>query len=96
MTQLHFKDFYQVPNIKFDIAKLRKDLDLIVKKKNFASPGITHFGAIPLNQIPNDKGSITGHNIRGKYWTIADETGKEVSKYVAIDKTKNTQKVPKF
>jgi hypothetical protein len=96
MTQLHFKDFYQVPNIKFDIAKLRKDLDLIVKKKNFASPGITHFGAIPLNQIPNDKGSITGHNIRGKYWTIADETGKEVSRDVAIDESKYTQIVPEF
>ena len=96
MTQLHFKDFYQVPNIKFDIAKLRKDLDLIVKKKNFASPGITHFGAIPLNQIPNDKGSITGHNIRGKYWTIADETGKEVSRDVAIDESKYTQIVTEF
>ena len=96
MTQLHFKDFYQVPNIKFDISKLRKELDIILKKRKFASPGITHFGAIPLNQIPNDKGSITGHNIRGKYWTIADETGKEVSRDVAIDESKYTQIVPEF
>ena len=44
--------------IKFDISKLRKDLDAILEKKRFNSPGVTHFGAIPLNQIPNDEESI--------------------------------------
>ena len=79
MTSLNFEDFYKVPEIKFDISKLRKDLDAILEKKRFNSPGVTHFGAIPLNQIPNDEESIKGNNIRGRYWTIADETGKEVS-----------------
>ena len=96
MTQISFKDFYQVPDLKFDIFKLRKDLDGILNKKNFNSLGISHFGAIPLNQIPNDKSSIKGHNVRGKYWTIADETGKEVSRDVNIDESKYTQLVPEF
>ena len=39
-------------------------------------------------QIPNDKDSISGNNIRGKYWTIADDTGKEVSRDVDIDEAK--------
>ena len=59
MTSLNFEDFYKVPEIKFDISKLRKDLDAILEKKRFNSPGVTHFGAIPLNQIPNDEESIT-------------------------------------
>ena len=96
MIQVSFEDFYQVPGLKFDISRLRKDLESVMKKKNFATPGITHFGAIPLNQIPNDKQSIKGNNIRGKYWTISDESGKEVSRDVDIDESKYTQLVPEF
>jgi len=96
MTQVSFDDFYQVPNLLFDIKRLRSDLEIILKKKKFNSPGITHFGAIPLNQIPNDEESIKGHNIRGKYWTIPDETGKEVSRDFDIDESKYTQLIPEF
>ena len=96
MTSVNFEDFYEVSNLNFDISKLRKDLDKILKNKRFNSPGVTHFGAIPINQIPNDESSITGNNIRGKYWTIADDTGKEVSRDVDIDESKYTQLVPEF
>ena len=96
MVTTNFEDFYQVPNLNFDISRLRNYLDKILKKKKFNSPGVTHFGAIPLNQIPNDKSSIEGNNIRGKYWTIADETGKEVSRDVEIDESRYTQLVPEF
>ena len=96
MTQVNFEDFYKVPNLKFDIFKLRKDLEIILKKRKFNSLGISHFGAIPLNQIPNSKDSVMGHNVRGKYWTIADESGKEVSRDIHIDESKYTQLVPEF
>ena len=96
MVKVSFEDFYQVPKLNFDILKLRRDLDKILAKKKFNSPGVTHFGAIPVNQIPNDNSSIQGNNIRGKYWTIADDTGKEVSRDVDIDESKYTQLVPEF
>jgi hypothetical protein len=96
MVQVSFEDFYKVPELKFDISKLRKDLELILENKKFNSPGVTHFGAISLNQVPNDEGSIKGNNIRGKYWTIADETGKEVSRDIDIDESNYTQLVPEF
>ena len=32
MTQVSFEDFYQVPDLKFNILKLRDDLDSILKK----------------------------------------------------------------
>ena len=96
MAQVSFEDFYKVPELKFDISKLRNDLDSILENKKFNSPGVTHFGAISLNQIPNDESSIKGNNIRGKYWTIADETGKEVSRDIDIDESKYTQLVPEF
>ena len=96
MASVNFEDFYEVPNLNFNITKLKEDLDKILKNKRFNSPGVTHFGAIPINQIPNDKSSITGNNIRGKYWTIADDTGKEVSRDVDIDESKYTELVPEF
>ena len=96
MSELNYDDFYQVPELKFNISKLRENLEIILNKKRFKSPGVTHFGAIPLNQIPNDEGSIKGNNIRGKYWTIADESGTEVVRDIDIDESKYTQLVPEF
>ena len=96
MVQVSFDDFYQVPNLKFDILKLRTDLELVLKRRKFNSPGVTHFGAIPLNQIPNDEDSIKGNKIRGRYWTIADETGKEVSRDIEIDESNYTHLVSEF
>ena len=96
MATVSFEDFYQVPELNFDISKLRTDLDKILSQKRFNSPGVTHFGAIPINQIPNNNDSIEGNNIRGKYWTIADETGKEVSRDIDIDESKYTQLVSEF
>ena len=96
MAQLNFKDFYHVPDLKFDISKLRADLEKVLEKKKFDTPGVSHFGAIPLNQIPNDEQSNKGNKIRGKYGTIADETGKEVSRDIDINEAEYTELVPEF
>ena len=89
-------DFYTVPNLKFDIDKLRSDLEKILKKKKFNSLGIKNFAAIPLNQIPGDKSSIEGHNVRGTYWTIPDESGKEAKRDKDIDESKYTEILAEF
>ena len=96
MTLSNFEDFYEVPNLNFDILRLREDLDRILKIKEFNTPGVSHFGAISINQIPNDERSIKGNNIRGKYWTIPDDSGKEVSRDFDIEESKYTQVVPEF
>ena len=96
MAHVSFKDFYQVPKLKFDVKKLRADLEKVLEKKNFDDLGISHFGAISLNQIPNDENSVQGHNIRGVYWTKPDDTGKEVSRDIPIDESKYTQIVSDF
>ncbi len=97
MAHLNFSDFYQVPDLKFDINKMRIDLTTILEKKGFKSlKGITNFGAIPLNQIPNDEDSIKGHKMRGVYWTIPDEKGNEVKRDIPIEEEKYTQILPEF
>ena len=41
-------DFYIVPNLKFDVDKLRADLNVVLKKKKFNTLGIKNFGAISI------------------------------------------------
>ncbi len=97
MAHLNFTDFYQVPDLHFDVNKMRSDLSVILEKKGFKTlKGITNFGAIPLNQIPNDDDSIKGHKMRGVYWTIPDEKGKEVKRDIPIEEEKYTQILPEF
>ena len=72
------------------------DLKKILNKMKFDSLGIKNFGAIPLNQIPGDKESTEGHNVRGTYWTLPDESGKEAIRDKPIDETKYTQLVSDF
>ena len=96
MNNASLDDFYKVPNIKFDIYKLRSDLEKILAKKKFNTLGIKNFGAIPLNQIPGNKDSVEGHNVRGVYWTLPDETGKEAKRDKPIEESKYTELVPEF
>ncbi|MDB9744751.1 aspartyl/asparaginyl beta-hydroxylase domain-containing protein [Pelagibacteraceae bacterium] len=96
MDKIEYNDFHKVPGIKFDISKLRTDLEKVLKKKKFNSLGIKNFGAISLNQIPGDKQSTEGHNVRGTYWTIPDETGKEAVRDIPIDESKYTELVSDF
>ena len=96
MGNINFADFYKEPGLDFDIKRLRNDLEIVLKKKKFTTPGVSNFGAISLNQIPNDENSIKGNNIRGVYWTKPDETGKEVTRDIKIDEYKYTQLVSEF
>ena len=38
--KVSFEDFYEVPNLKFDIDRLRKDLEIILKEKNLIRLGL--------------------------------------------------------
>ena len=96
MNEQHASDFYKVPDITFDIKKLRAELDTVLKKKKFNTLGITNFAAISINRVPGDADSIKGHNVRGEYWTFPDESGKEVRRDKSIDESKYTEIVPEF
>ena len=96
MEQNQFKDFYKIPNLKFDIIKLRSDLEKILEEKEFNTLNLKSFGAIPLNKIPGDEQSIQGHNVRGTYWTIPNETGIEAKRDKLIDETKYTELTSDF
>jgi hypothetical protein len=94
-VNLDFNDF-QKQDIKFDIVKLQEAYKQLKKVKKFDDIGVSHFGAICLNRIPNEPDSIKGHKARGLYWTKPDQTGKEVSRDIDIDESAYTELVPEF
>ena len=96
MSEQLCSDFYKVPNITFDIKRLRADLENVLKLKKFNTLGIKNFGAISINRIPGDEESIKGHKVRGTYWTFPDESGKEAKRDEAINESRYLEIVPEF
>ena len=84
---LNFNDF-QKQDIKFDIVKLKKAYNDIVRLKEFRGiDGVSNFSAISLTQIPGDPDSIKGSKARGVFWTKPNSTGKEVTRDIKIDES---------
>ena len=94
---LMFNHFQKQKDIKFDIIKLRQALKQVLSKKGFDdAEGISHFGAISLNQIPGDPESTKGKNVRGVFWTKPDSSGKEVLRDKQINEEAYTEFVKEF
>ena len=92
-----FNHFQKQKDIKFDIIKLRQALKQVLSKKDFDdAEGISHFGAISLNQIPGDPESTKGKNVRGVFWTKPDSSGKEVLRDKQINEEAYTEFVKEF
>tara|TARA_B100001123_G_C14934665_1_gene877167 strand:- start:128 stop:718 length:591 start_codon:yes stop_codon:yes gene_type:complete len=92
-----FKDFRKVEDMSFNIPKLKKSLEEVLRIKNYDSAnGIPNFAAICLNQIPGDPDSTKGNKSRGIFWTKPGESGKEVSRDIPIDESLYTEFVKEF
>jgi len=90
-------DFQKLKGMKFDIIKLRQALKQVLKKRDFDdAEGISHFGAISLNQIPGNPESTKGKNVRGVFWTKPDSSGKEVLRDKQINEEAYTEFVKEF
>ena len=92
-----FNDFQKQKDVKFYIIKLRQALKQVLSKKGFDdAEGLSHFGAISLNQIPGDSESTKGKNVRGIFWTKPDSSGKEVLRDKQINEEAYTEFVKEF
>ena len=92
-----FKDFHKVENMLFNLSKLKKGLEEVLKIKNYDSAnGIKNFAAICLNQIPGKPESTQGNYARGVYWTKPDHSGKETVRDKILEETLYTEFVKDF
>ena len=93
----NFNDFHTVKNLKFDVKKLQKGLEEVLKIKKYdTANGIKNFAAICLNQIPGKPESTKGNFARGVYWTKPDHSGKESVRDEKINEKLYTEFVKDF
>ena len=95
-TYIDYGNYHHLFDFKFDIAKLQGALTDVLSIQQFETPGVTNFGAIPLNRIPGDPSSVEGNKIRAKYWTTPDSDGKEVERDVYVEEHLYTEFIPKY
>jgi len=89
--------FHKVPDLKFDINKLRSALKQVLSIKSYDDAAGTKFIAgISLNQIPGDPDSAKGENVKGIYWTKPDKTGKEAVRAKKINESAYTEFIKDF
>ena len=94
---LDFNDFHKVEDMHFDIPKLQKCLEEVLKIRNYDNANdIPNFAAICLNQIPGDPSSTKGNKSRGVFWTKPNSSGKEVSRDISINESLYTEFVKDF
>ena len=94
---LDFNDFHKVENMHFDIPKLQKSLEEVLKIRNYDDANdVPNFAAICLNQIPGDPSSTKGNKSRGVFWTKPNSSGKEFSRDISINESLYTEFVKDF
>ncbi len=97
LTAASASQFYKIPDLQFNIGKLRAALEEVDSRVARESPlGERDINAICLTQIPGDPNSITGGNVRGLYWTRPDSTGVEVERDKPIDEAQYSEFVGLF
>jgi len=90
-------DFHKVPDLRFDINKLRTALKQVLSRKSYDDAAGTKFIAgISLNQIPGNPDSAKGENVKGIYWTKPDSTGKEALRAKKINEAAYTEFIKDF
>ncbi len=78
----------------FNIEKIKAEFLSVfyeIKVWSKDDPNLVDFNAICVNQKPNDPNSITGGNVRGKYWTYPKTDWKEEERLIAVDETEYTE-----
>lgn len=80
-------------DMTFDIVKLRDALEYVLKCTEFQGAVIR---SIFLTAIPGDPSSVSGDNLRGRYWTRPDASYTEAERQSVIDETRYSEFVPQF
>lgn len=95
----NFKEAYEiVPDLLINVNSLYKDYNNFLEKHEFSTDDKKNidFNAICINRKPGDPNSITGGNVRGKYWTFPTDEPKEEERLPYVDEASYTEICPEF
>lgn len=84
--------------VEIDVTRLEADYDNFLKDNEYVTDDKTKidFNAICINRIPGDPSSVTGGNVRGKYWTYPENDIDEEERLPLVDEESYTEICPEF
>lgn len=85
-------------DMNIDIDRLYMDYIRFTKEHEHVTDDARNidFNAVCVNRIPGDPNSVTGGNVRGKYWTYPTDEDKEEERLPYVDEDKYTEICPEF
>ena len=91
-------DHVEEHDMKFDVHKLYADYKNFIKQYEHSTDDATlvDFNAVCVNRKPGDPDSITGGNVRGKYWTYPTDEDKEEERLPYVMEDVYTEICPEF
>lgn len=94
---LHGKYMEEHP-LKLDIPALYGDYLNFVRQHSHVTDDASNvdFNAVCVNRKPGDEQSVTGGNVRGKYWTFPTDEDKEEERLPFVDEDQYTEICPEF
>ena len=91
----HIIKYYTV---EIDVSRLEADYDNFLFNNEYVTDDKTKidFNAICINRKPGDPSSVTGGNVRGKYWTYPENDTDEEERLPLVDEESYTEICPEF
>ena len=85
-------------DLDIDVQRLEADYDNFLKDNEYVTDDKTKidFNAICINRKPGDPTSVTGGNVRGKYWTYPENDIDEEERLPYVDEAAYTEICPEF
>ena len=74
-------------DLNIDVDRLYMDYIRFTKEHEHVTDDARNvdFNAVCVNRIPGDPNSVTGGNVRGKYWTYPTDEDKEEERLPFVD-----------
>lgn len=91
-------DHVEEHDMNIDVNKLYKDYNDFIKTHEHSTDDARNidFNAVCVNRKPGDPASITGGNVRGKYWTYPTDEDKEEERLPYVMEDVYTEICPEF
>ena len=96
MQWLSIYDHVEEHDMNIDVDRLYQDYKNFIETHEHSTDDKKNidFNAVCVNRIPGDPNSITGGNVRGKYWTYPTDEDKEEERLPFVDEYKYTEICP--
>ncbi len=97
-SNFQFRYVERYTDLKVDVEKIYQEYEnfLLTHEHATDDSSLIDFNAICINRKPGDPDSITGGNVRGKYWTYPSDKLQEEERLPYVEESEYSEICPEF